>query len=176
EFSMETVDFQPTPQTAAGSDETSPPMLRPTLIPAAHNDRLRAALRQLAEGVCALHAAGKLHRDIKPSNVLVTPQGRVVILDFGLVIELEERTTQLGTDRAIVGTVAYMSPEQAAGQPLTEASDWYCVGAMLYQVLTGQPPFVGGKLQVMMEKQRVEPPPPSSLVAGIPADLEALCR
>ncbi len=175
EFSQETVDFQPLPATSQDED-TAAPAPRPTLIPAAHNDRLRAALRQLAEGVCALHAAGKLHRDIKPSNVLVTPQGRVVILDFGLVTELEEHLAEDASDVGPAGTAAYMSPEQAAGKPLSEASDWYCVGAMLYQVLTGQPPFVGDKYQVLVDKQRMEPTLPGELIPGIPDDLRRLCQ
>src|SRR5260221_1515995 len=72
-------------------------------------DKLRSALPQLARGLHALHAAGKIHRDVKPSNIQVTSDGRVVLLDFGLVAELERRH---GADGMIVGTVAYMAPEQ----------------------------------------------------------------
>jgi serine/threonine protein kinase len=175
EISQETVDFRALPERALLGDAEQQ-AVRPTLMPAAHHDRLREALRQLAEGVCALHAAGKLHRDLKPSNVLVTPRGRVVILDFGLVTPLGQRAADDATDQGVAGTAAYMSPEQAAGQPLSEASDWYCVGAMLYQVLTGHPPFVGSKYQVMHDKQLAEPAFPAELAAQIPDDLREACQ
>src|SRR5205814_4722448 len=99
---------------------------------------VRAAFRQLGDGLGALHAAGKLHCDIKPSNVLVTAAGRVVILDFGLVAE---RSRLREDTEDVAGTPAYMSPEQASGKALTEASDWFGAGVMLYEVLTGRRPF-----------------------------------
>jgi serine/threonine protein kinase len=85
-------------------------------------DRLWTAVKQLVHGVSALHAAGKLHRDIKPSNVLVTREGRLVIVDFGLVTDATGDA--VGGRDAIAGTPAYLSPEQRAGLPLSEASDW----------------------------------------------------
>ncbi len=137
-----------------------------------HVGRLRDAMRQLAEGVAALHAAGKLHCDLKPSNVLVDTGGRVVVLDFGLVTDLSDS----GRTRSHVeGTPAYMSPEQARGTMLTEASDWYGVGALMYVGLTGQLPFSGHPAVVMRRKLKEDPPKPSELTTGVPDDLERLC-
>lgn len=136
--------------------------------------RLRDALRQLSDGLCALHAMGKLHRDLKPSNVLVTAAGKVVILDFGIVMDMSADTDH-HTFENMVGTPAYMAVQQALGEQASPADDWYSVGVMLYEALTGRLPFEGTALQVLTRKQREDPPLPRTIAANVPADLEKLC-
>jgi eukaryotic-like serine/threonine-protein kinase len=132
------------------------------------------AFHQLAQGVLALHRAGMLHRDLKPSNVLVA-SGRVVVLDFGLVRELDPSAPSLTEDGGIAGTPAYMAPEQALGKGLSEATDWYAFGAMLYEMLTGELPFDGAVYELLRNKLERDPRPPVELDASIPAHLSALC-
>jgi len=135
--------------------------------------RLRAAALQLAQGVSAIHGNGMLHRDLKSSNVLVTPEGRVVLLDFGVITELDP---SIRTDQGrIIGTPSYMSPEQAAGQELSPAADWYSVGVMLYLALCGDLPFKGDTNHVIAAKQVRPAPPIDKRVEGAPEDLAALC-
>jgi serine/threonine protein kinase/tetratricopeptide (TPR) repeat protein len=135
--------------------------------------RLRESLRQLVRGVHFLHENGKLHRDIKPSNVLVTEQGRVVLLDFGLTAEMDR--DRLHHSANLLGTVAYMAPEQAGRRALSPASDWYAVGVMLYEALTAKLPFDGDNHEILYVKQCQDPPPPTSWDAHIPPDLAELC-
>jgi serine/threonine protein kinase len=143
--------------------------------------RLRRVLRQLVEAVAALHNAGKLHRDLKPSNVLVTQEERVVVLDFGLVsnstlVEPEPDAAERTVGGCVFGTPAYMSPEQAAGEVVGTARDWYAIGVMLYEALTGQLPFDGSVLEILRQKETLEPPPPSTILSSVPDDLDELCR
>ncbi|HKE19640.1 MAG TPA: AAA family ATPase [Kofleriaceae bacterium] len=118
--------------------------------------RLRGALRQLVAGVWALHQAGIVHRDLKPPNVLVDADGRVVILDFGLA----DGMLAADPEMSAAGTPDYMAPEQAAGAPPGGAADWYAVGVMLHQALTGAAPVA--------DRDAVPP--------DAPADLAELCR
>jgi eukaryotic-like serine/threonine-protein kinase len=142
----------------------------------APHDRLVHALRQLIDGVAALHLGGKLHRDIKPSNVLVTPEGRVVILDFGLIAELLPQRAGDVND-AGGGTPAYMAPEVRSGAPPSEATDWYGVGVTLYEALTGSIPSAGTFLDVALGMRTDDPPTPTpaQIVPDVPADLSAAC-
>ena len=134
--------------------------------------RLRDALCQLSAGLQALHRAHLVHRDIKPQNVLVTPEGRAVLLDFGLVASLDapEQSSALHAP----GTVAYMAPEQADGSAPTPAADLYALGVLLYEALTGRLPFRGELMQVLLAKYGQTPVPPSLIDASIPADLDLL--
>jgi len=159
-------------------DTETRPLARPrTAVVAAPRDldRLERALGQFADALYALHAAGKLHRDLKPSNVLVEPSGRLVVLDFGLVSDVDLAGVDHTHERAAVGTPVYMSPEQAADVPLTPASDWYSFGVMLFEALTGRRPFEGRPDDVMRKKQ-LEPAPAVLLEApDAPPELARLC-
>jgi serine/threonine protein kinase len=136
-------------------------------------DKLRATAIQLVHALEALHRAGLVHRDVKPANVLVEPDGRVVLVDFGIAIEHAESSRETGR---VIGTVSYMAPEQIRGDVVGPAADWYAVGAVLFVALTGRAPFVGSQDYVMAAKTRQDGPAPSSVAAGIPADLDRLCQ
>ncbi|MFO0589796.1 MAG: AAA family ATPase [Polyangiaceae bacterium] len=152
-----------------GARETSEPS-RPAAGARCSEERLRPALAQLAIGLAALHGARRVHRDIKPSNVLVTPEGRVVLLDFGLVIAEGDAMS-----RSDAGTPLYMAPEQAAGGSVGPPADWYAVGVLLYECLTGAPPFNGSAAAILASKLGRDPTPVRALVPAAPADLCDLC-
>jgi eukaryotic-like serine/threonine-protein kinase len=138
-------------------------------------NKLRDSLMQLANALCALHAAGLVHRDLKPSNVLVESSGRVVLLDFGFV-EPSAADAAPTRHHAIVGTPVYMAPEQAVQDDVGPAADWYSFGVILYEALTQQLPHDGDTaLAVMLAKQRCDAPRVSSIAPDVPPDLEALC-
>ena len=138
-------------------------------------DRLRESLGQLARGVAALHAAGIVHRDLKPSNIKVTPEGRVAVLDFGLAALTDgARFGELPAQAGPAGTVAYMSPEQAAGERVTEAADWYAVGVIVYEALTGRRPFEGSARRVLQDKVSLDALR-VSVAADVSEEWEAIC-
>ncbi|MCP4915808.1 MAG: protein kinase, partial [Proteobacteria bacterium] len=128
--------------------------------------RLRDALAQLIEALGALHRFGTVHRDVKPSNVLVDSTGRVVVLDFGLAATRAVESADTLSMVELAGTPAYMSPEQANGAPATPESDWYAVGTLLYQALTGELPFSGSVLKVLLDKRVRSAPPLASEAAS----------
>ena len=137
-------------------------------------DRLRAVLPQLVSGIMALHSQHIIHRDVKPSNVMVTNDGQVVVLDFGLVAETNHSpigfTANLSKNFA--GTPHYAAPEQMSGSR-TAASDWYALGVMLYEALAGELPYQGTAIEVLTKKT-MEDPPTLMGRAGIAADLAEL--
>jgi serine/threonine protein kinase len=145
-------------------------------LPKAANTNAESSLvrvfHDLACGVHAIHRAGMLHRDLKPSNVLISDEGRVVVLDFGLVREIEG-STLLTQEGMIAGTPAYMPPEQATGATLSEASDWYAFGVMLYEAISGVLPIDGKNATALMQRKISHDPPP--LRSGAPQVVLDLC-
>ncbi|WP_438008556.1 serine/threonine-protein kinase [Sorangium sp. So ce321] len=136
--------------------------------------RVRSSLVQVARALRAVHEAQLVHRDLKPSNVLVTPEGRAVVLDFGIATHLTHGG-QTATDAdQIVGTPLYMAPEQVGPRAVTPSADWYALGVMLFEALAGRPPFTGTALEVLAEKQRAAPPALRDVAPWAPGDLADL--
>ncbi len=129
---------------------------------------------EVARAVHHGHQRGVLHRDLKPSNVLLAPEGRPYVADFGIAKRLDERGPRTFTG-SFRGTPAYMAPEQAAGREVTVRTDVYALGGLLYELLTGRPPAGGDNLaEVLREVAEVEPPRARSLRPGVPRDLETV--
>ena len=127
---------------------------------------LLPSLAQLASALDALHGAGKVHRDVRPENVMITRADRVVLIDFGMVIEE-------GVHDDLAGAPAYIAPDEAA----TSASDWYSFGVLIFETLTGALPFAGTAQEVIVRKQTVAAPSPSFVVDLPPSarPLDELC-
>jgi serine/threonine protein kinase len=137
--------------------------------------RLRHGIYELAAAVSAIHDAGMVHLDITPENTRVVTPGRLVLLDLGLAAEFDENGQVPAAVVSYVGSAPYMAPEHGALPP-TRASDWYSVGVVLFQALTGALPFEGAGPDLLAKKRSVSAPEPSSLVSDVPADLCEACR
>jgi tetratricopeptide (TPR) repeat protein len=124
---------------------------------------LLGAFRQIGQALVAIHSHRILHRDLKPSNILVTSAGQIKIMDFGLVRRIDEDASRLTQQGVVIGTVAYMSPEQALGARLDFRSDLYSVGVILYEALAGRRPFLDPSVTGLLLKQVHEKPYPVSV-------------
>ena len=153
--------------------------------------RILEIISDVVDALAEAHAAGIVHRDIKPSNVMINERGKVKVLDFGLAKQIECATqtgelsdaereartllatgTQTGT---VIGTPLYLSPEQAAGRPVDARSDIFALGALLYECISGRPPFIGSNaLDICAQVLYVDPPPPSQHNARLPAELDRI--
>jgi len=138
----------------------------------------RRALEITAEICAALdysHQHGIVHRDIKPANVMLTPTGAVKVMDFGIARAVTASSATMTQTAAIIGTAQYLSPEQARGEHVDARSDVYSTGCLLYELLTGRPPFIGeSPLSVAYQHVREDPAPPSQLDPDIPPEVDAI--
>ena len=121
------------------------------------------------------HRAGIIHRDIKPGNVMLTPSGDVKVMDFGIARAISDAQSTMTATAAVVGTAQYLSPEQARGEQVDTRSDVYSTGCLLFELLTGRPPFVGDSpVSVAYQHVREQPPRASSLDADLPPEIDAI--
>jgi len=128
----------------------------------------------VSQALTAAHAQGVIHRDIKPGNIMITPSGDVKVADFGIARMIASAET-IAQTAAVLGTAAYLSPEQAQGQPVDQRSDLYSLGCVLYEMVAGRPPFIGDSPVAVASKQVLEQPvPPSRLNPDVSPQLDAV--
>ncbi len=136
-------------------------------------DRARRIGRNIAAALGVAHAAGIVHRDVKPANVMLTPDGRTKLMDLGIARGIEGESITRAS--SILGTAGYISPEQARGDPVDHRSDVYSLGCVMYEMLTGRPPFTAGDpVAVAYQHVHEAPAPPSSVEPSVPPSLEAV--
>ncbi|MGY2078163.1 Stk1 family PASTA domain-containing Ser/Thr kinase [Blastococcus sp. SYSU DS0828] len=121
------------------------------------------------------HRNGIVHRDVKPGNVMITPQGTVKVMDFGIARAVSDSAATMTSTAAVIGTAQYLSPEQARGEGVDARSDVYSLGCLLYELVTGAPPFTGDSpVSVAYQHVREDPRLPSSINPDVPPELDAI--
>lgn len=157
-----------------GADLDAPaPLLRAAVAPGSLLPRLTIA-RRLCAPLAYLHGEGLVHRDLKPDNVIVRADGTPVLVDFGLAVAIGEGRDALAGETVRAGTMAYMAPEQIAGEAVDARADLYALGCVLFELVVGRPPYQGNVAAVARAHLGGEPPRPSDLMDGVPAALEAV--
>lgn len=127
-----------------------------------------ATLAPVCDALHTSHEAGIIHRDVKPANIMITNTGAVKIMDFGIARALDDNTSAMTQTSAVIGTAQYLSPEQARGKPADGRSDIYALGCVLYEIITGRPPFEGETpFAVAYQHVQEDATPPSELIAGL---------
>ncbi|WP_067884873.1 Stk1 family PASTA domain-containing Ser/Thr kinase [Nocardia vaccinii] len=138
----------------------------------------RRAMEIIADVCAALdfsHKNGIVHRDMKPANIMITRQGAVKVMDFGIARAIADSSNPMTQTAAVIGTAQYLSPEQARGEQVDARSDVYSVGCVLYEILTGEPPFTGDSpIAVAYQHVREDPQLPSNVHAGVPRELDSV--
>ncbi|MDT7572301.1 MAG: eukaryotic-like serine/threonine-protein kinase [Actinomycetota bacterium] len=134
---------------------------------------------EVAADICAAldvaHGAGIVHRDIKPANVMLTPRGEVKVMDFGIARAVADTSSTMTQTAAVIGTAAYLSPEQARGEHVDARSDIYSTGCLLYELVTGTPPFTGDSpVAVAYQHVREDPTPPSAYDETMPPAVDSV--
>jgi beta-lactam-binding protein with PASTA domain/predicted Ser/Thr protein kinase len=130
---------------------------------------------QVCSALDEAHRAGIVHRDVKPGNVMLTPAGEVKVMDFGIARAMTGLTSTMTQTAAVIGTAHYLSPEQARGEHVDARSDVYSTGCLLYELLTGSPPFVGDSaISVAYQHVREDPVPPSRVDPDVPTAVDAI--
>jgi serine/threonine-protein kinase len=139
------------------------------------HDRVFVLFREIAEGIAYCHDNGVVHRDLKPENILVRPDGRPVIIDFGLALTSKSHRVTYANLSATAGTPEYMSPEQVEGQRGDARTDIYALGIILFEMLAGRPPYEGdNNLAIMAQHLKGDPPRLDREVSGLSPELAAI--
>ena len=173
-----------------GEDRTATGATPYIVMEYVEGDTLRDVLRRegrlepqkamsLAADICGAldfsHRNGIVHRDVKPGNVMITPQGAVKVMDFGIARAVSDSAATMTSTAAVIGTAQYLSPEQARGEGVDARSDVYSLGCLLYELVTGAPPFTGDSpVSVAYQHVREDPRLPSSINPAIPPELDAI--
>ncbi|WP_372368712.1 protein kinase [Candidatus Uabimicrobium sp. HlEnr_7] len=138
--------------------------------------RKLSLLIQVLEAVDCAHNEGVIHRDLKPDNIMVTPKAKALVMDFGIARDQDDQNaTKLTKTGMLVGTPLYMSPEQINGEKVTDASDIYTLGVIMYEIITGKVPFCGNLSKIMWQVAHSDPTHPREVSNNIAKDLSKIC-